>query len=91
MYGRKKYQVTTVYKGQSVYNHKTMISIKEYTNGQFRAMVRDISLVKSTRMIPNAPKKATNVNALEEEDPWNGSKKTATLFKLTYFRNEFLP
>ena len=46
-------------------------------------MVRDISLVKSTRMIPNAPKKATNANALEEEDPWNGSKKTATLFKVT--------
>ena len=83
MYGRKKYQVTTVYKGQSVYNHKTMISIKEYTNVQFRAMVRDTSLVKYTRMIPNAPKKATNVNALEEEDPWYGSKKTATLFKVS--------
>ena len=68
-----------------------MISIKDYTNGQFRAMVRDISLVKSTRMIANAPKKATNVNALEEEETWNGSKKTATLFKVTYFRNEFLP
>ena len=54
-------------------------------------MVKNISLDKFTKMIQNAPKKATNVNALEEEDPWNGSKKTATLFKVTYFRNEFLP
>ena len=73
-----------------MYDLKTMISIKEYTNVQFRAMVRDISLVKSTRMIPNAPKKATNANALEEEDPWNGSKKIATLFKVT-FKINFCP
>ena len=79
MYGRKKYQVTVQ---RTVYDHKT-IDKRIHKNVQFRVMVRDISLVKSTRMIPNAPKKATNVNALEEEETWNGSKKTATLFKVT--------
>ena len=40
---------------------------------KFRTMVRNISLDKSTRMILNALRKATNVDALEEDDPWNGS------------------
>ena len=44
-----------------------------YVIVKFRTMVRNISLDKSTRMILNVPRKATNVDALEEDDPWNGS------------------
>ena len=40
---------------------------------KFRTMVRNISLDKSTRMKLNAPKKDINVDALEEDNPWNGS------------------
>ena len=40
---------------------------------KFRTMVRNINLDKSTRMKLNAPKKDTNVDALEEDNPWNGS------------------
>ena len=37
-------------------------------------MVKNISLTKSTMMIPSAPKKPTNVDVLgEEEATWNGS------------------
>ena len=50
---------------------KTMVI--HYIVVKFRTMVRNISLDKSTRMILNAPRKATNVDALEEDDPWNGS------------------
>ena len=61
--------------------HKTIFN--HFTNAQFRTLVKNISLDKSTRMIQNAPKKATNVDALEEGDLWNGSnQKTATLFKV---------
>ena len=53
---------------------------------KFRTMVRNINLDKSTRMKLNALKKDINVDALEEDNPWNGSnQKTATLFKVTQF------